>query len=273
MIYAGFWIRFSASVVDFLVSMLFFVPVIALAGMGWERLYNDGVAAGIGLIANALVGWLYYALFESSRWQATPGKRLLELRVTDLFGNRTSFGQASGRDFSKIFSSLIFGIGYLMAAFTEKKQCLHDKVASTLVLRGIAGTPIPAFIPTYPTDYSHAQTVYVPRPQASRWVMSGFDDNGHVVRLTFSQDNPKLEASGLLIGRDAKSCDLHMNDPSVSRRHARFFTEQGTLWVEDLASANGTMVNGRAVKKNSPTELPDQGEVSFGAVILTTAKY
>jgi pSer/pThr/pTyr-binding forkhead associated (FHA) protein len=64
-----------------------------------------------------------------------------------------------------------------------------------------------------------------------------------------------------------------MNDPSVSRRHARFFTEQGTLWVEDLASANGTMVNGLAVKKNSPTELPDQGEVSFGAVILTTAKY
>ena len=56
MMYAGFWIRFSASVVDFLVSMLFFVPVIALAGMGWERLYNDGVAAGIGLMANALVG-------------------------------------------------------------------------------------------------------------------------------------------------------------------------------------------------------------------------
>jgi uncharacterized RDD family membrane protein YckC len=60
----------------------------------------------------------------------------LNMAVTDLNGNRISFGRASGRFFAKMISGLIpFGIGYIMAGFTEKKQALHDMVASCLVLR------------------------------------------------------------------------------------------------------------------------------------------
>ena len=80
--YAGFWIRVWASVVDSLISLLVVVPAIALAGRGWANAYNDAAAAGIVFVANCLVGWMYFALFESRGWQATPGKRLLGLRVT-----------------------------------------------------------------------------------------------------------------------------------------------------------------------------------------------
>ena len=73
-------------------------------------LLRTAAAAGIVFVANCLVGWLYFALFESRGWQATPGKRLLGLRVTDLAGNRISFGRASRRYFSKLLSFLIFYI-------------------------------------------------------------------------------------------------------------------------------------------------------------------
>ena len=82
-----------------------------------------------------LIPWLYSAYQESSESQATIGKRMLGIRVTDLSGNRISFGQATGRHFGKILSSLICSIGFIMAGFTEKKQALHDMLASTLVVR------------------------------------------------------------------------------------------------------------------------------------------
>jgi len=77
---------------------------------------------------------LYWGLFESSPLQATPGKMVLRIKVTDIEGNRISFWRAVGRYFSKIVSGLILGIGYLMIAFTEKKQGLHDIMAGTLVV-------------------------------------------------------------------------------------------------------------------------------------------
>ena len=77
---------------------------------------------------------------ESSRRQATLGKMALGIRVTDLDGRRVSFARASGRWFGKILSSLIFGIGYLMVAFTEKKQGLHDMIAGTRVMRSGAAS-------------------------------------------------------------------------------------------------------------------------------------
>jgi len=79
--------------------------------------------------------WLYYALLESSAWQATLGKKALGLEVTDLAGVRITFGRATGRYFARYISFFTLGIGYLMAGFTEKKQALHDMIAGTLVIR------------------------------------------------------------------------------------------------------------------------------------------
>jgi len=151
--YAGFWLRLLAHLIDGTITgavlCALLIPLVLATGLG-------GVLKGIHpgeppdpaiffalfsslwilILAGILGSWLYYAYCESSDWQATPGKKVLNLIVTDLTGNRVSFGRASGRFFAKMLSGMIpLGIGYIMAGFTEKKQALHDMIASCLVLR------------------------------------------------------------------------------------------------------------------------------------------
>jgi uncharacterized RDD family membrane protein YckC len=154
--YAGFWLRFVAYIIDAVVSGMLFVillvPLFILTGAGaaLSRIgsgedISDEVAAflGIGFVLGFFgitlgVRWLYYALSESSSWQATLGKKMLNLTVTDMNGQPISFARASGRYFAKIVSSLIpLFIGYILAGFTEKKQAIHDMIAGCLVLRKI----------------------------------------------------------------------------------------------------------------------------------------
>lgn len=85
------------------------------------------------LFAAVIIPWLYTALQECSIAQATLGKRLLRIQVTDLEGRRISFGRASGRFFGRLSPS--FGIGYCLVLFTRRKQALHDLIASCLVVR------------------------------------------------------------------------------------------------------------------------------------------
>ncbi len=85
-------------------------------------------------VAFLLLPWLYQAIMESSSKQATLGKMLLKIKVTDLDGQRISFWKATARHFSKILSTLTLLAGYLMAGWTNKKQALHDKIAGCLVV-------------------------------------------------------------------------------------------------------------------------------------------
>jgi uncharacterized RDD family membrane protein YckC len=79
--------------------------------------------------------FLYFAWFEASPWQATPGKRLLALRVTDLAGGRLTPKQSFVRQGLKLMDVTSSGLTYLIAAFTERRQALHDRFAGTLVIR------------------------------------------------------------------------------------------------------------------------------------------
>jgi len=153
--YAGFWVRFLAWLIDNVVMgvgvLLILIPLIFLTGLRTvledfhpnEDMNDAGVFMLIGFVfvlatASLVVTWLYHALMESSEWQATLGKKALGLVVTDMAGQRVSFGRATGRHFAKIVTNLVsfgIGLGYLMAAFTEKKQALHDMLAGCLVLR------------------------------------------------------------------------------------------------------------------------------------------
>ena len=153
-VYAGFWLRFVAHLIDSLIigaaALLLFVPFILLTGLtgNFEAMsHHHGepdpavvggfIAMILVFVAVALAGqWLYFAYLESGEKQATWGKQAMGLYVTDLMGNRVTFGRASGRFFAKIVSGMIpLGIGYIMAGFTERKQALHDMIASCLVLR------------------------------------------------------------------------------------------------------------------------------------------
>ena len=86
-------------------------------------------------IGGIILSWLYFAGFESSSMQGTPGKKIMGIMVTDSDGDRISFGMATGRFLGKGISALILGIGYLIAFFTPKKQALHDFIAGTIVIR------------------------------------------------------------------------------------------------------------------------------------------
>jgi uncharacterized RDD family membrane protein YckC len=142
--FGSFWARFLAYCIDSIVLALgsvivgfigaFFIGfVLALMGMEVEEMENFFV--GVYYILAIVLSWLYFTVMQSSKLQATVGKKVCNLVVTDLMGNRISFGKANVRFWSKLISGAIFGIGYLMAAFTEKHQALHDMVAGTLVVK------------------------------------------------------------------------------------------------------------------------------------------
>jgi len=90
---------------------------------------------GIFYLSVFLLAWLYDALLTSSPMQATPGKMVFGLRVATADGEPIGFGRATGRFFGKIVSGMIFNVGYLMVAFTSRKQRLHDMIANTVVMR------------------------------------------------------------------------------------------------------------------------------------------
>lgn len=153
LLYAGFWLRLVAYIIDSLIIgfVLGVVVLILILSTGFAAFIRDletnpnvGVLFESSIFVGvlALIGgwfvavWLYYALMESSRFQGTLGKMTLGLIVTDMQCRPVSFGRASGRFFARFITNLVpLFIGYIMAGFTAQKQALHDMIASCLVLR------------------------------------------------------------------------------------------------------------------------------------------
>lgn len=144
--YAGFWIRLLATIIDRIILGVVFVPVYIVSVLpALARAANRGMDDGppfevlaampVVWIAALVLPWLYEALLTSSSWQGTVGKKLLGMKVTDIAGNRISFGRATARFFAKILSFLICYIGVVMVAFTDRKRGLHDMIADTLVYK------------------------------------------------------------------------------------------------------------------------------------------
>ena len=146
--YAGFWRRVAAAILDGLIVGVVMVPLTLAVGSG--DTYAEASRSTAASSISTVITWLYYALMESSAKQATLGKMALGIIVTDLEGRRIGFGKATGRHFAKILSALILGIGFLMVAFTQRKQGLHDILAGTLVIRGQAPSMPATSIPTPP---------------------------------------------------------------------------------------------------------------------------
>jgi len=142
--YAGFWLRVWAGAIDVCLEalgalVLTFVIDAFLRRFG--RLlgispFVSKVATGMAfIIILAIGGWLYCAFAESSSWRATVGKRLLGLQVITSDGGKTSFGQATVRHLMKFLSLFCLTIGFLMSAWTKRRQALHDMPCDCLVIR------------------------------------------------------------------------------------------------------------------------------------------
>ena len=145
MVYAGFWRRLIALMADSFLLSFIITPIIAIgSAIAIPMLAGDGNSppnpTAMIVVMVLLYGSIflisvgYFVLLERSASGATIGKRLMGIRVVDKNGERIGFGRALGRFFAKILSSLPANIGYLLAAFTGRKQALHDFVAGTLVI-------------------------------------------------------------------------------------------------------------------------------------------
>ncbi|GLR00101.1 RDD family protein [Dyella mobilis] len=173
--YAGFWKRVIAYLIDCLV--LYF-PFSLLEIPFGTRAAEDALSEKFKTLSTfhemmieyrhfyveqwpytlttLVLGWLYFAACESSSWQATLGKLAVRIRVTDLHGSRISFGRALGRYGAKLISAFLFCFGFLMVAFTRRKQGLHDFMADTLVVNGRASEAAPRTS----TSASHDKTSF-----------------------------------------------------------------------------------------------------------------
>lgn len=160
-IHAGFWRRFAAYTLDSIFLSIPFMLVFGLLGVMAYRSALSGDSPGgmlilfyfLAYVGAIVLSWLYFAKFESGVNQATPGKRIMGLKVTNTSGERLSFGRATGRFFGKIVTGIIpFGIGWMLAGWTGRKQALHDMMASTcVVFREVEpGKPLPVARPKMP---------------------------------------------------------------------------------------------------------------------------
>ena len=132
--YGDFWNRFAASFIDGIITSMVGGILGGVLGGFYGAAGGTSEGAGVlGFCLGLILGWLYSAIMESSAKQATLGKIAMGLVVTDKRGNRLTFGRATARYFAKWLSGIILMIGYIIAAFTEKKEALHDMIAGTIV--------------------------------------------------------------------------------------------------------------------------------------------
>lgn len=151
-VYAGFWKRFAANFIDsFIVGMVGGVIGAVIGALFGIAMYGGGMdpAAGtllshaMNIVLGVVLGLVYYGGFHSSESQATPGKMLIGIKVARSDGDRLTPMRAGARFLATYLNLFTFGIGWLMAAFTERKQALHDFLCDTVVVDRWAYTEFP----------------------------------------------------------------------------------------------------------------------------------
>jgi hypothetical protein len=170
-----------------------------------------------------LIGFLYYTLMEGSELHATIGKKMMGMQVVDETGSGIDYGKAAVRALTRYLSGMLFGIGYLIALFSENRQALHDKLAGTYVVDS-------ENVPFGLADTSGAAIIGV---------------TGEVAGMRFP-----LHGNGAMIGRDAISCQIVLHKSrGISRLHCfiSYNPKSGMYILSDRNSKYGTFT-GRGMR-------------------------
>jgi uncharacterized RDD family membrane protein YckC len=133
--FASFDQRLLASVIDYFFLTIGYALLVLLAFVFVEeKVQRIGLAlAGIPLIP--LAKFIYSSIAEASKNQATWGKRLMNIKVTDLMGNPIAQDVSFGRNAAKALSVAPVFFGYFYSFLNKKQQCFHDLIANTLVIK------------------------------------------------------------------------------------------------------------------------------------------
>lgn len=298
--YAGFWKRALANFIDYTLLIpatvwLNYQSFLLVFERGLEFSFNIYYYLNIGLL------WLYFAIFHTGKWQATPGKRLIGIYLTGSDGGKPTAAAVNLRFFYQIFPlfltilileyvsalqdradsdlliiliGIAFGlfllhfVQYILAGVTAQKQTLYDLFAKTLVLNGRPDSVSESsFEGMGRVGVSSSET----SGGAKQLVLAGFDSDGNVVRL--AADLARIQCANTIIrlGRDSVMCDFAINDATVSRAHALLRIDYDNILVEDLGSSNGTRVNAALLKPNNPITLRSGDTLEFGTVKLSVS--
>jgi uncharacterized RDD family membrane protein YckC len=145
-VYAGFWKRVAASLIDacilMLASWIVQMPLFLILGAGLGSMVDGSgfsdeyamVLVGIGYLISFAVPLFYFAWMHASSLQASIGKLAIGIKVVDGRGARIGFWRAFARYFAYLLSGLLLGVGHLLAAFTDRKRALQDMLCDTLVV-------------------------------------------------------------------------------------------------------------------------------------------
>ena len=133
--FAGLDQRLTAALLDLLmVSGIYIIPAFVAVMLIDDHEVRMAIALSL-LVLIPLTNFIYHVVREGSARQATYGKQILRIKVSDIEGGPIGLGQAFGRNLAKIFSVLTLGVGLLVSFFNRKQQCLHDIIAGTLVVK------------------------------------------------------------------------------------------------------------------------------------------
>lgn len=144
--YAGFWIRFGAWMIDYIILTIISTILIVIGGVTAgvsgmvEQLEQSGepdpaVIAGVLIFYAAIFVIVFgYKIVMVGKWGATVGKMAVGLKVITADGGKVSYMRATGRAFAEILSGMILYIGYIIAGFDDEKRSLHDHICGTRVV-------------------------------------------------------------------------------------------------------------------------------------------
>ncbi len=147
MVYGGFWLRFLAKILDgIIVNVVCMVVNLMLAflllgSMNYFTAQADPQNIGpfllfqaASMLVNIGIG-VGYMIFFVRKFDATPGKMALGLKLVRADGASLTVGRIIGRYFAEMLSGIILFIGYIIAGFDEQKRSLHDRICDTRVIK------------------------------------------------------------------------------------------------------------------------------------------
>lgn len=131
--YAGFWIRVGAKMIDGIIfQIVYYCVTLPLRASSRPTLRSSHFWM-LELISLTL--GISYVVYFNGTYGATPGKMALKLKIVRSNGDPISYMRALGRYFAEMLSTLILGIGFMMAGWDEQKRALHDRICDTRVIR------------------------------------------------------------------------------------------------------------------------------------------
>lgn len=198
------------------------------------------------ILCNFLLGPLYFILFEGSDGNATLGKKVMGIKVTDRNGRPIGYGVAAIRYLGRVLSSIILLIGYIMVVFSNTSQALHDMLAGTLVVETeLDTTPIVHHV--------------------------GSGENPYLIGITgeYAGKSFPIKINGIMLGRDNVACQIIFGSHAkgVSRHHCmiKYNADTSMFVINDIGSSYGTFLVSGTKIGSTPTAIKNGERFYLGS--------